>query len=72
MSGLKFVHLNVRSLLPKIDMVRIWTRSTDADIVIISETWLTKSITTEDINILRYNVYRTDRTKKVYVMLDLC
>lgn len=45
MSGLKFVHLNVRSLLPKLDMVRIWVSSTDADIVIISETWLMNSIT---------------------------
>lgn len=32
MPGLKFVHLNVRSLLPKMDMVRIWIESTDADI----------------------------------------
>lgn len=38
MSGLKLVHLNVLSLLSKMDMVRIWAKSTDADIVIISET----------------------------------
>lgn len=64
MSGLKLVHLNVRSLLPKLDMVKIWVRSTDADIVIISEMWLTKSITNDDININGYNIYRTDRPKK--------
>lgn len=45
-------------------MVRIWVKTTDADIVIISETWLTKSITLEDINVLGYNVYCTDRPKK--------
>uniref|UniRef100_A0A8C5N2E5 Reverse transcriptase domain-containing protein n=1 Tax=Gouania willdenowi TaxID=441366 RepID=A0A8C5N2E5_GOUWI len=61
--GLKYVHLNVRSLLPKMDMVRIWVKSTGADVV-ISETWLTKSITNEDINILGFNVFRTDRPKK--------
>lgn len=64
MSGLKCVHLNVCSLLPKLDMVRIWVSSTDADIVIISETWLMKSITNEDISIFGYKVYRTDRPKK--------
>lgn len=64
MPGLKIVHLNVRSLLPKMDMVRIWIESTDADIVIISETWLTKSITNEDINVHGYNVFRSDRPKK--------
>ena len=64
MSGLKCIHLNVRSLVPKMDMVRIWVKSTDADIVVISETWLTKSITNEDISILGYNVYRSDRPKK--------
>uniref|UniRef100_A0A3B3HCE9 Reverse transcriptase domain-containing protein n=1 Tax=Oryzias latipes TaxID=8090 RepID=A0A3B3HCE9_ORYLA len=63
-SGLKIIHLNVRSLAPKMDMVKIWFTSTEADIVIISETWLTKSITNEDINVNGYNVYRTDRPKK--------
>ena len=48
-SGLKFVHLR---------------HGQNADIVIISETWLTKSITNKDISILRYNVYRADRPKK--------
>lgn len=64
LTHLKFIHLNVRSLLSKMDMVRIWTKSTDADIIVISKTWLTKSITDEDINIKGYNVYRTDRPKK--------
>lgn len=64
LSGLKYVHLNVHSLLPKMDMVRIWVKSTGADVVIISETWLSKSINNEDINIFGYNVYRTDRPKK--------
>lgn len=50
-----------RSLLPKMDMVRIWVKSTGADVVIISETWLSKSINNEDIYIFGYNVYRTDR-----------
>ena len=35
--------MNVRSLLPKIDMVRIWAKSTSADIMVLSETWLSRS-----------------------------
>ena len=31
-SGLGFIHLNVRSLLVKLDFVRIWASSTDADV----------------------------------------
>lgn len=64
MPGLKFIHLNVCSLSNKMDMVGIWVKSTDADIVVISETWLSKSIADKDINIVGYNVYRTDRPKK--------
>ncbi len=36
-SGLGFIHVNIRSLLPKLDMVHIWARNTNADIIIISE-----------------------------------
>lgn len=45
-------------------MVGIWVKSTDAVVVVISETWLSKSIADKDINIVGYNVYRTDRPKK--------
>lgn len=39
-------------------------KSTNADIV-ISETWLSKSLSSDDINILYYNVHLTDRPRKV-------
>lgn len=41
-SGLGFFHLNVRSLVPKMDMLRIWAHSTDTDVIVLSETWLSK------------------------------
>ena len=47
------------------DMLRIWVKSTDTDIVVTSETWLTKSIADNDIWIDGYNEYRADRPKKV-------
>lgn len=56
LSGVKVVHLNMGSLLSKMDIVRIWVNSTDVDIVVISETRLTKTVANENINISGYNV----------------
>lgn len=42
-TGLGFIHLNVCSLLPKMDLVRAWAIQTDADVQVISETWLKKN-----------------------------
>ena len=56
-SGLGVVHLNVRSLLPKLDLVKIWARSTDTDVLVLSETWLKKSITDKDIAIKRLQCF---------------
>ena len=63
-TGLDFIHLNVRSMIAKMDMIRIWAYSTNADVIVISETWLSKSVLDKDIGIDGYNVYRTDRPKR--------
>lgn len=41
-NGIRFFHLNVRSLVNKLDAVRIWADLTDADIIILTETWMKK------------------------------
>lgn len=41
--------LNVCSLLPKMDLDRTWIIQTDADVLVISETWLKKSTLDKDI-----------------------
>lgn len=56
--------MNVRSLLPKIDMVRLWAKSTDADVMILSETWLSKHTPDSHIYMDGYNIFRTDRHAK--------
>ena len=76
-SGLGFIHLNVRSLLSKLDFVRIWASSTDADVIVLSETWLKKSISASDISLNGNNVYRADRPNKgggvaIYVKNTFC
>ncbi len=71
-SGLGFIHLNVCSLLPKLDMVYIWAKNTNADIIVISESWLNKSITDNDISIIGYKVFRADRLKRGGGGSNLC
>ena len=63
-SGLGFLHLKVCSLVSKMDMMNIWAHSTDADIIMFLETWLSKSISDKDIMIRGYNVFRTARPKR--------
>ena len=63
-SGLGILHLNVRSLLPKIDTIKIWIQKTETDILVLSETWLNKSVSDQDIFINGYNVFRCDRPRK--------
>ena len=55
----------------------MWASSTDADIIVLSETWLDKSILASDIYLNGYSVYRTDRPKKgggvaIYVKNKFC
>lgn len=72
-SGVGFIQLNICNLLPKIDSVRIWDHLTDGDIIILSETWLSKAIPDKEINISGYTLFRCDRPRKgggivIYVM----
>lgn len=64
LSGIGFLHINVRSLASKMDTLRIWARSTNADVIVISETWLSRSVSDKDIGINGYRVFRTDRPKR--------
>lgn len=56
--------MNARSLLPKLDMIQIRACSICADIIVVSETWLSKSILDKDVAIDGYNIYHSDRPRK--------
>lgn len=76
-SGLGVIHLNVRSLLPKLDMVKIWAKSSDTDILVLSQTWLKKSITDKEVAIKGYNLFSCDHPRKgggvaIYVKQKFC
>jgi len=58
------MHINIRSLLPKIDLVTALTHSAKPDILAVSESWLKKSIHNSEISIPNYNVFRQDRHAK--------
>lgn len=63
-SGLRFIHVNVRSLFNKIDAICLWAKLTESDIIVLSETWLKPSITINMIHIEGYNLFKMDRVGK--------
>ena len=62
--GLKIAHLNVRSILNKMDDVRSLIHNKRFDIFAFSETWLNPSIKDSELNIPGYTLIRHDRTGK--------
>lgn len=62
--GLKLMHLNVRSLLPKLDFINILINDVNPDILIISETWLSSRTCDDDVAMSGYNTFRIDRKAK--------
>ena len=66
--GLKFAHLNIRSLnsvtLNKIVQVRILLESKAIDVLALSETWLKPNVSNEEVCIDGYTLYRKDRVSE--------
>lgn len=60
-NGLYIIHVNIRSLLPKIDQLRAWLEYNKPSIITISETWLSTNISDSDISLNNYTLYRADR-----------
>ena len=59
--GLKLVHLNVRSLVRKIDQLRLTLQNSKIDIITISETWLTPKVDSKLVSIDGLDLHRFDR-----------
>lgn len=62
--SLGLMHLNIRSLLPKLDELKAYMHTSNPDVLVISESWLKKSVTTTAVSIPGYNVFRQDRPSK--------
>lgn len=61
---MKVVHLNIRSLVLKIDFNENQILEKKYDVTAISQTWLTKDIASDILFISEYNFLRRDRGTK--------
>ena len=61
--GLHFIHLNINSLLPKIEELRIIAKSTNAAIIGISESKLDETVLEPQIETDNYKILRCDRNR---------
>ena len=74
--GLHFIHLNINTLLPKIEELRFIAKSTSAAVIGICESKLHTSVLEQEINIDNYKILRCDRNKHgggvaCYIVNDL-
>lgn len=67
MPGLHILHINARSVVSKVDMIRIWVCLTGADILVVSETWLSKFI---QLAIDGFNIVRSVCHLPEIILLD--
>ena len=63
MYGLRLAHLNVRSLLPKLEQVRVLLIDNNFDILVLTETWLHSDIE-QHVEFDGYRVVRCDRVER--------
>ena len=53
-----------RSLLPKMDQLKVLVHSSNPDVLVITETWLRKSVLNTDVNLSGYKLFgKTDLPK---------
>ena len=54
-------HLNIRSLWPHFEEIKIFLHNSQLDCLTISESWLTNNLPSSMINIPHYQLFRLDR-----------
>ena len=59
--GFKIVHLNIRSIVKKIDQLRVLLQDTSIEVFTLSETWLKPFLHTALFEIEGYKLFRLDR-----------
>ena len=61
--GLHFIHLNIRSLLPKLDELILLATKTNAAVIGITESWLDDSVEDSEVEVCGYTILRHDRNR---------
>ena len=69
--GIHLLHLNVNSLLPKIDEIRYIAECTNAAVIGIAASRLNKYIFQSEIQIDNYDFFRVIETETVDVLLAI-
>lgn len=70
--GLNIIHFNIRSLIPKIDLIRVWVSQHKPDVLTVSETWLHSKISDNEIKLDDYlSSYRADRGQEAWLFMFL-
>ena len=59
--GIKIMHMNVRSLINKIDQMRLLFDNSKIDVLTLSETWAKDYMNTHLLSIKSYDIIRQDR-----------
>ena len=72
-----FIHININSLLPKIEEKRLIATTSNASVIGISETKIDDSVLNSEIEIENYEVVRRDRNGRgggvaCYIRKDIC
>ncbi len=62
--GLHFFHVNINSVLPKIDELRLIAKQSNAAVIGLTETKLDDTVVNGEIEIEGYTLERTDRNRK--------
>ena len=62
--GMHFIHLNINSLLPKIDEIRYVAKLTNATVIGLSETKLDNTVLSSELEIEGYDLVRSDRSRR--------
>ncbi len=75
-NGISVSHLNVQSILPSLDEIKLWLKENPYDIFTLSETWLDSSVDDSEIHIPGYVIERADRNRHgggvaVYIKNDI-
>ena len=61
--SMHFIHLNINSILPKIDEIRCIAKLTNATVIGLSETKLDNTVLSSELEIEEYGMVRSDRSR---------
>lgn len=60
---LNIVYYNARSLLPKLDELRVMVEDSHPDVVCVTESWLCCEISNDELALPNYQLFRRDRDR---------